>query len=230
MRAGNLLARLRGYTDRMRTLLALTVAAAASVFLVREYRLRNLPSVPPTLAPAAAPEPLVAEEDLAGLRAQAQGSDPGLRWTALQALYALSDPSAVPALEQAMLHEPDAEARTNIVLLLKTAADPAALRVLALGARDSDPVVRAASLRIIGEVGDLSASALVAQALEDQDQGVKLAAMGALGSLEARRRVQYDELAGRLRRQYEGQLRKADGGPAPVREKAKAKTDWERAI
>ena len=72
-----------------------------------------------------------------------------------------------------------------------------------MGVNDTDPVVRVASLRVIGEVADLAAARLAAEAVNDNDDSVKLEAISALSRLQQRRKAQYEQLSDQLRQQYE---------------------------
>ncbi|MBI3553710.1 MAG: HEAT repeat domain-containing protein [Elusimicrobia bacterium] len=196
----------------MRMIIATLMLAISGYFLHEEYvaNLKLEPAAPeaPAVVTKADLAPMLDGKQLANLRQALTSGEANVRWAAMQTLFTVNDPKIMTVLESAMTLETDPQMRVGIVLMLKTCRDPNALKVLSKGVRDTDPVVRVAALNVIGEVGDMTATPIVAAAVNDSEEGVKLAAMSALASLNQRRKAEYEELTGRLRHQYEEQVKK----------------------
>ncbi len=195
----------------MKWIFALTILTVSGNHLYQAYQDRvvaQAKAAPTAPAVPEEPAPMLTPKQAAELHAAVKSADGTVRWAAIQSLFTFGDPGIMPVLEHAMQSESDPQTRIGIVLLLKTSSDPVALRILRLGVRDTDPVVRVASLRVIGEVADLSAASIAADAVNDSDDSVKIEAISALSRLQERRKAAYEQLSGQLRKQYEDQAKK----------------------
>ncbi|MFI5351182.1 MAG: HEAT repeat domain-containing protein [Elusimicrobiota bacterium] len=197
----------------MAKLFALVVFLAAGSFLAYEY-LR--PPQPPPLP--AEPTASVTPRDLAPIFPAAEvekvrqslvDGDPNVRWAAIQLLYSIHDPQLGDLLEKMIAEDPDPELRIKIVGLMKGREDVARLGGLVKGLHDVDMNVRIASLKALGDIGDPSVVTWVTALLKDPEPDVRIAALQTLGRFQDKRRVEFQALTEKLKKDYEEALRHA---------------------
>lgn len=188
--------------------MAMAVLAASSYYLyVRYLGLVVAPPAPPVKAVAPVvkpPRPFLGAEDIKKVRGSTAHYDPGVRWTALELLYRLGDPEAVKYIEKAVASDPDPELRLKAVKLLGSRLGPAPVHTLVRGLKDFDKSIRLASLDALAAIGEPAAIPWIMEtATKDYEPEVRAAALRALGKFQDKRRQEFDELAVRLRQQYE---------------------------
>jgi beta-lactamase regulating signal transducer with metallopeptidase domain len=105
-----------------------------------------------------------------------------VRAMAVWALGQVSDPSAVPALEQ-VLHDRSAEVRGRAAWALGTIAPSKAPSGLIAALSDPSSEVRIRAAWALGQIGDSSAASRLAVAIRDSSSEVRKAAMWAVGQI-----------------------------------------------
>ena len=197
----------------MSKLFALVVFVAAASFLAYQYRRPPQPQPLQAEPPAAAkpPElgPVFSENELAKVRQSLQDGDPSVRWAAVQLLYSIHDPKLGGLLETMISEDPDPDLRIKIVGLMKGREDLVRLGGLVKGLSDVDKTVRIASLNALGDIGDPSVVTWVTALLKDPEPDVRIAALQTLGRFQDKRRLEFEALAEKLKKDYEEALRRA---------------------
>lgn len=185
--------------------------AASAWYLYGQYTRQTLPPPAPP-APAVAPvrAEVLSESDLARFRRSARDTNADVRWASLELLYALGDPQSIPLLEKAVTDEPDPANRLRALKLLQKSAGKASVQGLVKGLRDPEKAVRLETLKALEKLGDPAAAHWVAEAAaDDYEPEVKVEALRILGTFQDERRRQFEELAVRLRQQYEAAVERA---------------------
>lgn len=196
----------------MNRLLALVVFCAAFAFLVWDRRRAAEEQVAPPPPPAVdlpAPKPVFTEDELRKVRRSLEDADAEVRWTAAQVLYNIRDPQAVKLLENLLANDPDAELRMKVVRLLRDREDSARLGALVGSLRDPEKSVRIASLQALGDIGDPSVVTWVTSLLRDAEPEVRIEALKAISKFQEKRKKQFDELAAKLKKDYEDAVRRS---------------------
>lgn len=199
----------------MRWVVAMVFLAVSSFYLYDRYARVSAPPDIPAPPQALArenegPPPFLTVQEIKGIRKSLDEPDPGVRWAAMELLYTLRDPEAAALIEGAIEKDPDPGIRVKAVQLLQQKGGAGEVRALIKGLQDTEPEVRIASLRALGEVGDPAAAPWVADlAVNDYDPAVKREALTTLGRFQDKRRAEFAALAARLRREYEAALKRA---------------------
>jgi HEAT repeat protein len=194
-------------------LIAFAVFLAAAGFLAYQYR--RPPQAPPMAAEPLASVtpheigPVFSEEEVEKVRHSLQDGDPSVRWAAAQLLYSVHDPQLGGLLEKMIAMDPDPDVRIKIVGLMKGREDLVRLGGLVKGLRDVDKDVRIASLNALGDIGDPSVVTWVTALLKDPEPEVRIAALQTLGRFQDKRRIEFEELSEKLKKDYEEALRHA---------------------
>ncbi len=190
----------------MRWFLATALLAASAYYLYRQYTRMALPQPAPSL-PAARPikpPSFLSQEELKKVRASTEHYDPGVRSTALELLYSLGDPEAIAYLERAVAKDPDPDVRLKAVTLLGSKGGGPRQHALVTALKDPQKEIRLAALKGLEQIGDAAAAPWIAQtASKDYEPEVRAEALRVLGSLQDKRRRDFEELATELRKQYE---------------------------
>ncbi len=198
----------------MKWLLAAALIGGSSLYLYTRYREQIAAppqpiQEPPQLAQTQ-PQPFLSADDLRRVKKSAEDPDSGVRWSALQLLFAFRDPDSVKLLEKAIAEDPDPDLRMKAIRMLKDA--PAGVnRVpgLVRGLSDTDPDIRIASLKALASVGDPAATPWVVELIKDPESAVRIQALKTLGQFQDERKKEFEALAYQLRKQYEEAIRKS---------------------
>ena len=187
--------------------------AASSWFIYRQYSVVVAPPPAPVEAVAkpVKAQPVLGAADLKRIRKSARDGDPGVRWSSLEFLYTLGDPSSLALLEKTIASDPDPEIRMKAIRLLqKGGMGGKSLPGLVRGLADFDPEVRLASLEALEQLGDPAAARWITTVAEkDFEPEVKAKALHVLGTFQDKRREEFQQLAGHLREQYESAVARA---------------------
>jgi len=198
-------------------IIALILFLAAAGYLSRAYLRPLQPPQPPAPPPMADPSkdalPVFSEKEILKIRQSIQDSDPDVRWTAVQLLYAVRDPQLGTMIEKIIAEDTDADLRLRVVGLMKGQQESAMLGGLVKGLRDIDRNVRIASLRALGNIGDPSVTTWVTALLKDPEPEVRIAALQTLGRFQAKRKADFQALADKLRKDYEDAQKRAAARP-----------------
>ena len=196
----------------MSKLFAFIVFLAAAGFLARQYLhspQAPLPAEPPAALEPRNPSAVFSEVEIDKIRQSLQDADPSVRWAAVQLLYSLRDPQLGAFLEKMIAEDPDPDLRVKIVGLMKGRDDLVRLGGLIKGLRDPGKSVRIASLSALGDIGDPSVVTWVTALLKDSEPEVRIAALQTLGRFQDRRRLEFEALSEKLKKDYEEALRHA---------------------
>ena len=197
----------------MAKLFALVVFLAAAAFLAHEYtrppQAPPLPAEPPAAVTPRDLGPIFSEAEVGKVRTSLLDGDPNVRWAAVQLLFSIHDPQLGLLLEKMIAEDPDPDLRIKIVGLMKGREDVARLGALVKGLRDVDMNVRIASLRALGDIGDPSVVTWVTALLKDPEPDVRIAALQTLGRFQDKRRLEFQALSVKLKKDYEEALRHA---------------------
>lgn len=195
----------------MSRVLMLVVFLAAAAFLVMDSRREREPSAapPPPAVAAAAPTPVFSEAELRKMRASLEDPDPSVRWAAVQVLFNLRDPQLQASIERMLTQDPDPGVRRKLISLYRDNVELARLGGLVKGLNDYDKSVRLASLRALGEIGDPSVTTWVTALLKDVDPEVRIGALRTLQQFQDKRKVDFEALATKLRKDYDEAVKRA---------------------
>lgn len=192
---------------------ALVIFLAAAAYLMREYSQPPQPAAPPGPPPMADPSktplPMFTDKEVVRIRLSLQDADPGVRWSAVQLLYGIHDPQLPTLLEKLIAEDPDPELRVKVVGLMKDPQEMALLGPLVKGLHDIDKNVRIASLNALADIGDPSVSTWVTALLKDPEPEVKVAALQTLGRFQEKRKLEFQALAEKLRKDYDDAQKRA---------------------
>jgi HEAT repeat protein len=180
--------------------------AASSWFIYKQYS--QLAAPPPAPVAAVAPPvkalPVLGPAELRKVRVSAHNADPGVRWSSLEFLYTIGDPSSLPLLEKTVAKDPDPEVRIKALKLLQNGVGGKSLPAMIRGLGDIDTEVRLASLDALEQLGDPAASRWIAETAEkDLEPDVRAKALHVLGTFQDKRREEFQRLSAHLREQYE---------------------------
>ncbi len=126
----------------------------------------------------------MSQSALDGLVAASKDSDVGVRLESIRTLGKSGDPRAIAALAEALRSDRDVAVRGAAAWALGNLDDTRAVPALTAALRaDTSVEVRRTVVWALGEIGDKSASASLAQSLNDHDTQVRRDAVWALGEI-----------------------------------------------
>jgi HEAT repeat protein len=195
-------------------LLALLVFLVAAAYLVHEHNRSSQeaqsPQTPLPAPPPIDPAPVFSSSEVSTIRQSLIDPDSAVRWAAVELLYNIHDPNLGKILDKMIAEDPDAELRIKIIGMMKGREGLVRLGGLVKGLGDTDQGVRIASLSALGEIGDPSVTTWVTALLRDPEPEVRVAALQTLGKFQEKRKAEFRALAEKLKKDYEGALRRAE--------------------
>ncbi|MBI5201808.1 MAG: HEAT repeat domain-containing protein [Elusimicrobia bacterium] len=188
--------------------LLMVFGLGAGVFLL--YRIQHAP--PPPSAPPPPPRielppaPVVSEVELAKIRAAAKDADPHVRWAAIELLYRVHDPMATQVLRELLTTDSDPTVKTKAIEVLEKSGDPKYAQDIILALKDTDKDVRIAALIALAQIADARMAPAVIEMLRDYEPSVRMEALHTMGRFQEKRQQEYQQLALRLKEEYEKSL------------------------
>ncbi|MBI4345694.1 MAG: HEAT repeat domain-containing protein [Elusimicrobia bacterium] len=187
----------------------MVIGLGAGLFLLHRIQNAPPPPAPPPPPPRVdlPPAPVVSERELVKIRAAAKDADPNVRWAAIELLYRVNDPMATQVLRNLLATDTDPIVKAKAIGVLEKSGKPEYAEDLILALKDTEKDVRIAALIALGNLGDARLAPYVVDMLRDYEPAVRMEALHTMGRFQEKRQQEYQQLAQRLKAEYEEALR-----------------------